>query len=74
MLTSWAQRDNALQEAITFTDKKKIAYNHSDPGGTLEKFSKLKPFISHNEEVYISKEVKEKMLLHQRANHADQKQ
>ena len=26
------------------------------------------------EELYISKEAKEKMLLHQRANHADQKQ
>ena len=36
---------------------------NSDPGGTLEKFSKLKPFISHNEEVYISKEVKGKNAL-----------
>ena len=25
---------NALQETVTFTDKKKIAYNYSDPGGT----------------------------------------
>ena len=57
----------------TFTDKKKIAYNYSDPRGTLEKLSKLKPLISRNEELYISKEVKDKMLLHQRANHADQK-
>ena len=73
-LTSWAQRDNVLQETVTFTDKKKIAYNYSDPGGTLEKLSKLKPLISCNEELYISKEGKEKMLLHQRANHADQKQ
>ena len=71
---SWAQRDNALQKTVTFTDKKKIAYNYSDPGGSMEKFSKLKPFISCNEELYISKEVKEKMLLPQRANHADQKQ
>ena len=55
-------------------DKKKIAYNYSDPGSTLEKLSKLKPLISRNEELYISKEVKEKMLLQQRANHADQKQ
>ena len=73
-LTSWAQRDNVLQETVTFTDKKKIAYNYSDPGGTLEKLSNLKPLFSHNEELYISKQVKEKMLLHQRANHADQKQ
>ena len=65
---------NALQETVTFTDKKKIAYNYSDPGGTLEKFNKLKPFISCNEKLYISKEVKEKMLLLQRANHADHKQ
>ena len=71
---SWAQRNNALQKTVTFTDKKKIAYNYSDPGGSIEKFSKLKPFISRNEELYISKEVKEKMLLPQRANHADQKQ
>ena len=46
----------------------------TDPGGTLEKLSKLKPLISHNEELYISKEVKEKMLLRQRTNYADQKQ
>ena len=65
---------NQMKKHLTFTDKKKIAYNHSDPGGTLEKFSKLKPFISCNEGLYISKEVKEKTLLHQRANHADHKQ
>ena len=52
-MTSWAQRDNALQETVTFTNKKKIAYNYSDPGGTLEKLSKLKPLISCNEELYI---------------------
>ena len=34
----------------------------------------LKPLFSCSEELYVSKEVKEKMLLHQRANHADQKQ
>ena len=55
-------------------DKRKIAYNYSDPGGTLEKLSHIKPLFSRNEELYISKEVKEKMLLHHRANHADQKQ
>ena len=58
----------------TFTNKKKIAYNYSDPGGTLEKLNNLKPLFSCNEELYISKEVKEKMLLHQRANHPEQKQ
>ena len=26
-------------ETVTFTDKKKIAYNYSDPGGTLEKLN-----------------------------------
>ena len=36
-LTSWSQRDKTLPETVTFTDKKKIAYNYSDPGGTLEK-------------------------------------
>ena len=55
-------------------DKKKFAYNYSDPGGALEKLGNLKPLFSCNEELYISKQVKEKILLHQRANHADQKQ
>ena len=32
-LTSWTQRDKTLQETATFTDKKKIACNYSDPGG-----------------------------------------
>ena len=36
---SWAQRDKTLQETVTFTDKKKFAYNiyYPDPGGTLPK-------------------------------------
>ena len=51
MLKSWAQRDNALQESVTFTDAKKIAYNYSDPRGTLEKLNKLKSLISRNEEL-----------------------
>ena len=50
---SWAQRDNALQETVTFTDKKKIAHNYSDPRGTLEKLSKLKPLISRNEKLSL---------------------
>ena len=44
---------------ITFTNKKKIAYKYSDPGGTLEKLNNLKPLFSRNEELNISKEVKE---------------
>ena len=63
-----------LRETVTFTGKKKIAYNYSDPGGTLEKLSNLKSLFSCNEELYILKQVKEKILLHQRANHVDQKQ
>ena len=54
-------------------DTKKIAENYSNPGGTLEKLNNLKPLISRNEELYISKEAKKKMLLHQWANHADQR-
>ena len=34
-----------LKETVTFTDKKKIAYNHSDPGGTLEKIKEAKTLI-----------------------------
>ena len=74
---SYILRNNkytTLRETVTFTGKKKIAYNYSDPGGTLEKLSNLKSLFSCNEELYISKQVKEKILLHQRANHADQKQ
>ena len=44
---------------ITFTNKKKIAYKYSDPGGTLEKLNNLKPLFSRNEELNISKEMKE---------------
>ena len=69
-----AQQHYYQISSVTFTDNKKIAYNYSDPGGTLEKLNKLKSLISRNEELYISKEVKDKMLLHQRVNHADQKQ
>ena len=29
-----------LVVSATFTDKKKMTYNYSDPGGTLEKLSK----------------------------------
>ena len=61
-LTSWSQRDKTLQETVTFTDKKKIAYNYSDPGGTLEKLNNLKPLFSRIEELNISKEVKENAL------------
>ena len=58
-LTSWAQREKTLQENVTFTEIKKIAsWNYSNPGGTLEKLNKLKPSISRNEELYISKEAK----------------
>ena len=59
---SWAQRDKTLQGIVTFTDKKKIAYNYSDPGGTLEKLNKLKPSFGRIEELHISKEVKENAL------------
>ena len=45
MLTSWSQRDKTLQETVTFTDKKKIAYNYSDPEGTLEKLNNLNPYL-----------------------------
>ena len=46
MLTSWPQRDKTLQETVTFTDKKKIAYNYSDPGGTLpKKLNNPKPLL-----------------------------
>ena len=53
-----------MQKTVTFTDKKKIAYNYSDPGGTLEKLNNLKSSFSdnQNEELYVSKEVKENAL------------
>ena len=59
---SWVQRDKTLQETVTFTNKKKTAYNYSDPGGTSEKLNNLKPLFSRIEELYISKEVKENAL------------
>ena len=38
------------------------------------KFNKLKPFFSGNEELTAFQKRLKEMLLHQRANHADQKQ
>ena len=77
MLTSWSQRDKTLhQETITFMDKKKIAYNYSDPGGTLQKLNNLKSSFSRNEEFNISKdlEVKENSLASEGKSYADQRQ
>ena len=44
-------------------DTKKMAQNYSNPGGTLEKLNNLKPLISRNEELYISKEAKKENAL-----------
>ena len=71
---SWAQRDKTLQETVTFTDKKKITYNYSDPGGTLEKLNNLKPLFSRIEGLNISKEVKENALTSEGKSYAEQTQ
>ena len=71
---NWAQRDKTLQETVTFTDKKKTAYNYSDPGGTSEKLNNLKPLFSRIEELYISLRSQRKCSWLERANHADHKQ
>ena len=73
-LTSWAQRDKTLPETVTFTEIKKIAYNYSDPGGTLEKLNNLKPSFGRIEERDISKEVKENALASEGKSYADQTQ
>ena len=44
-------------------DTKKMAQNYSNPRGTLEKLNNLKPLISRNEELYISKEDKKENAL-----------
>ena len=44
-LTSGAQHDKTLHETVTFRDKNKIAYNYSDPGGTLEKLKQPETII-----------------------------
>ena len=62
-LTNWAQRDKTLLEKVTFMDTKKMAFYYSNPGGTLEKWNNLKPLISLNEELYISKEAKKENAL-----------
>ena len=59
---SWAQRDKALWETITFTDKGKLI-SYLDLESTLEKFKEWKPLFSHNKELYISKEVQENALV-----------
>ena len=63
-----------MQETVTFTDKKKFAYNYSDPEGTLEKLNNLKPLFSRIEELNISKEVKENALASEGKSCADQTQ
>ena len=51
--------------------QEKIAFSYLDPGGTLKKIKQPKSLFRRNEEVYVSKEVKENALdSHQRANHA----
>ena len=40
-----------------------MAQNYSNPRGTLEKLNNLKPLISRNEELYISKEAKKENAL-----------
>ena len=40
-----------------------MAYNYSNPGGTLEKLNNQKPLISRNEELYISTEAKKENAL-----------
>ena len=75
---SWSQRDKTLPETVTFTDKKKIAYNYSVPRRTLEKLNNLKPLFSRNEELNISKDpskgVKENSLASEGKSYADQTQ
>ena len=63
-----------MPETVTFTDKKKFAYNYSDPEGTLEKLNNLKPLFSRIEELNISKEVKENALASEGKSYADQTQ
>ena len=52
--------------------QKKITFSYSGPGGTLEnKLNDLKPLFSHKKSLTFQKRSK-KMLLHWRANLADQ--
>ena len=63
-----------LQENLHIHRQKRIAFSYLDPGGTLKKIKQPKILFRRNEEVYVSKEVKENAIdSHQRANHADQK-
>ena len=55
-------------------DKKKFAYNYSDPEGTLEKLNNLKPLFSCIEELNISKEVKENALASEGKSYGDRTQ
>ena len=54
--------------------KKKIDFGYADPGGTFEKIRQPKnPYLTTMKSFTFQKGSK-KMLFHQRANNADQKQ
>ena len=70
---TWTQlHDKTSLETITFMDKRK-SLSVIQIKERLWRLNNLKPLFSRNEELYISKEVKENVL-QQRANHADQRQ
>ena len=42
--------------------EKKIAFSYSDQGGLWRKLNNIKPLFSRNEELFVSKEIKENAL------------
>ena len=53
---------NSLQETISFTDKRKSLSVIHIKEGLWRQLNNLKPLFSRNEELYVSKEVKENTL------------
>ena len=62
-LTSWAQRDKTLHEKVTFMDTKKNGLELFKSRRNFGEINNLKPLISRNEELYISKEAKKENAL-----------
>ena len=56
------EKREGMQETITFTEKRKLISVIQIQEALWRKLDNLKPLFNHNEEIYISKGVKENAL------------
>ena len=70
---AWQNRSTHWRKQ-SHSQTKDIVFSYSDPGGTLGKIKQPKTLIKPRRKRLTSPKRSKKMLLHQRANHTDQKQ